>query len=98
MATGSGSFDDEDRGGLAAADVAPRGLRGFEGVAADDWIGGEGAAAEGIARMLDQVPGKKVVIADHMALLVDPIFAHVEYEYLSWEFVRLDLSTERQAY
>jgi hypothetical protein len=30
--------------------------------------------------------------------IVDPLFAHVEYEYLSWEFVRLDLSTERRSY
>ena len=30
--------------------------------------------------------------------IVDPIFAQVEYEYLSWEFVRLDLSTERRGY
>jgi len=30
--------------------------------------------------------------------IIDPLFAQVEYEYLSWELVRLDLSTERQGY
>ncbi len=30
--------------------------------------------------------------------IIDPIFAHVEYEYLSWEFIYPDLSTERRGY
>jgi alkylation response protein AidB-like acyl-CoA dehydrogenase len=59
----------------------------FEGVAADDWIGGEGAAAEGIARMLDA--GRVAVAADLLGASERCLEKAVEYAKQREQFGRL---------
>jgi alkylation response protein AidB-like acyl-CoA dehydrogenase len=59
----------------------------FEGVAADDWIGGEGAAAEGIARMLDA--GRVALAADLLGASERCLEKAVEYAKQREQFGRL---------
>jgi alkylation response protein AidB-like acyl-CoA dehydrogenase len=59
----------------------------FEGVAADDWIGGEDAAAEGIARMLDA--GRVALAADLLGASERCLEKAVEYAKQREQFGRL---------
>jgi len=59
----------------------------FEGVAAEDWIGGEGAAAEGIVRMLDA--GRVALAADLLGASERCIEKAVEYAKQREQFGRL---------
>jgi len=59
----------------------------FEAVAADDWIGGEAAAAEGIARMLDA--GRVALAADLLGASERCLEKAVEYAKQREQFGRL---------
>lgn len=59
----------------------------FEGVPVEDWIGGEGAAAEGIARMLDA--GRVAVAADLLGASERCLEMAVEYSQQREQFGRL---------